>query len=76
MFKKQQSSIQQKKHCLFCVDKREVDYKDVQTLKRFISPRAKIFPPKRTGACAKHQRQISQAIKRARTMALLSGVGK
>lgn len=73
---KKRPALQQKKHCPFCVDKREIDYKDVQTLKRFISPRAKIFPPKRTGICAKHQRQFSQAVKRARAMALISSVGK
>jgi len=69
--------IQQKKQCLFCIEKeRSVDYKDPQTLRRFISQRAKILKPKRTGACAKHQRQIANAIKRARFMALIPYISK
>ncbi len=73
----QQAIIQQRKQCLFCVEKeRKVDYKDPQTLRRFIDQRAKIMMPKRTGACTKHQRQVSNAIKRARFMALLPYVSK
>ena len=73
----QQAIIQQRKQCLFCVEKeRKVDYKDPQTLRRFIDQRAKIMQPKRTGACTKHQRQVSNAIKRARFMALLPYVSK
>ena len=75
--KNQQTAIQQRKQCLFCVEKeRKVDFKDPQTLRRFINQRAKIVMPKRTGACAKHQRQIANAIKRARFMALLPYVSK
>ena len=67
----------QEKHCLFCLEKeRKVDYKDPQTLRRFINQRAKIMAPKRTGACTKHQRQIANAIKRARFMALLPYTSK
>lgn len=67
----------QKKQCLFCVEKeRGVDYKDPQTLRRFINQRAKIISPKRTGACTKHQRQVATAIKRARFMALLPYIAK
>ncbi len=49
----------------------EIDYKEVPLLKRFISSQAKIIDPKHTGVCAKHQRKLSSAIKRARFMALL-----
>ena len=60
------------KNCHFCVNNvPEIDYKDTQTLRRFISSYAKIVPRKRSGVCAKHQRKLSNAIKRARTMALL-----
>ncbi|MCK5413107.1 MAG: 30S ribosomal protein S18 [Candidatus Pacebacteria bacterium] len=72
-----QNNLTEKKQCLFCIEKeRDVDYKDPQTLRRFISQRAKIMPPKRTGACTKHQRKISNAIKRARFMGLLPYIAK
>ena len=62
-----------KKVCAFCVEKvEEIDYKDVQKLRKFTSDRAKILPRRISGACAKHQRDLAVAIKRARTMALLS----
>lgn len=68
---------QQPKHCLFCIEReRDVDYKDPQTLRRFINQRAKVMPPKRTGACTKHQRMVATAIKRARFMALLPYTSK
>lgn len=61
-----------KKVCVFCVEKvEEIDYKDVTRLKRFISERAKILPRRVTGTCAKHQRELTTAIKRARHLALL-----
>ncbi len=61
-----------KKVCTFCVEKVEViDYKDVTRLKRFVSERAKILPRRVTGTCAKHQRELTTAIKRARHLALL-----
>ncbi len=61
-----------KKVCSFCVEKvDEIDYKDVTRLKRFISERAKILPRRVTGTCAKHQRELTVAIKRARHIALL-----
>lgn len=61
-----------KKVCAFCVDKVEtIDYKDVTKLKRFVSERAKILPRRVTGTCAKHQRELTTAIKRARHIALL-----
>lgn len=61
-----------KKVCQFCVDKVEyIDYKDVAKLRRFVSERAKILPRRVTGTCAKHQRQLTTAIKRARHIALM-----
>ncbi len=64
------SNIQ--KPCLFCTEKISyADYKDTQFLRRFISPHAKILSSKKTGTCSKHQRIVSQALKRARHMALL-----
>ena len=61
-----------KKVCQFCVDKCEcIDYKDAAKLRRFISERSKILPRRTTGTCAMHQRQLTEAIKRARQIALL-----
>lgn len=61
-----------KKVCAFCVDKVEyIDYKDLPKLRRFISERAKILPRRVTGTCARHQRELTTAIKRARHIALL-----
>lgn len=61
-----------KKVCAFCTEHVEViDYKDVPRLKKYISERAKILPRRVTGTCAKHQRDLTTAIKRARQMALL-----
>ena len=63
---------QKRKVCQFCVDKVEhIDYKDTARLRRYISDRAKIQPRRITGTCAKHQRQLTEAIKRARHIALL-----
>lgn len=61
-----------KKVCSFCVDKlTEIDYKDVPRLRRYLSERAKIVPRRVTGTCARHQRQLTVAIKRARHLGLL-----
>lgn len=61
-----------KKVCAFCVDKVEaIDYKDISRLRRFISERAKILPRRVTGTCARHQRDLTVAIKRARYLSLL-----
>lgn len=61
-----------KKICAFCVDKvSEIDYKDVARLRKYISERGKILPRRVSGNCAKHQRQMTVAIKRARQIALL-----
>ena len=61
-----------KKVCAFCAEKIEViDYKDAGRLRKFISERAKILPRRVTGTCAKHQRELTTAIKRARQIAIL-----
>lgn len=61
-----------KKVCQFCVDKvQSIDYKDTAKLRRFVSERSKILPRRITGTCAKHQRQLTVAVKRARHVALL-----
>ena len=61
-----------KKVCSFCVDKVTViDYKDTAKLRKFISERGKIMPRRISGTCAKHQREVNTAIKRARQVALL-----
>ena len=64
--------IKKNKECYFCVNNLEVDYKDVRTLRKFINFYMKILPGKRTGVCAWHQRKLSEAVKRARIMALLA----
>jgi len=66
-----------KKVCMFCVDKVEsIDYKDTAKLRRYVSERGKIVPRRISGNCAKHQRQLTIAIKRARTIALLPFVAE
>lgn len=61
-----------KRMCYFCVNNvQEIDYKDTDLLRKFISSYGKIVPRKRSGVCTKHQKKLSAAIKRARTMALL-----
>lgn len=61
-----------RKVCMFCVDKiRTPDYKDVKRIQRFLSERGKILPRRRTGTCARHQRGLTTAIKRARHLAML-----
>ncbi|MDR0648124.1 MAG: 30S ribosomal protein S18 [Synergistaceae bacterium] len=60
------------KVCHYCVDKIDhVDYKESEKLRRYITDRGKIIPRRVTGTCAKHQRQLTRAIKRARFLALL-----
>ena len=61
-----------RKVCQFCVDKCEhIDYKDTSRLRRYLSERSKILPRRTTGTCAPHQRELTEAIKRARQIALL-----
>ena len=66
-----------RKVCSFCVDKVEhIDYKDVAKLKKFVTEKGKMLPRRMTGVCAKHQRLLSGAIKRARIAALLPFKGE
>lgn len=60
-----------KKVCLFCGNDKVIDYKDTNTLRKYISERGKILPRRITGTCAKHQRAITVAVKRARHVALM-----
>ena len=60
-----------KKVCVFCGKDNVIDYKDTAKLKRYISERGKILPRRITGTCAKHQRAITIAVKRARQIAIL-----
>jgi small subunit ribosomal protein S18 len=60
-----------KKVCRFCTEKSSPDYKDQATLKYFVTERGKIIPRRISGNCAKHQRQVATAIKRARGLALI-----
>ncbi len=60
-----------KKVCVFCQEKSTIDFKDVAKLKRFIAEGGKILPRRMTGTCAKHQREVAIAIKRARIAALI-----
>ncbi len=63
---------QRRKVCTFCVDKiQHIDYKDITRLRRFTNERGKILPRRMMGTCAKHQRQLGVAIKRARAIALM-----
>ena len=61
-----------RKVCAYCAEGiKEVDYKDVNRLRKFMTEKGKILPARQTNNCARHQRQVSRAIKRARYMALL-----
>ncbi|MBX0310576.1 MAG: 30S ribosomal protein S18 [Sulfurihydrogenibium sp.] len=60
-----------KKYCKFCAEKKEPSYKDIETLREFISERGKIIPSRTSGTCAKHQRRLAVEIKRARQLALI-----
>ena len=72
-----QKNRKRRKVCQFCVDKAEyIDYKDTVKLRKYLSERSKILPRRMMGTCAKHQRQLSTAIKRARTIALLPYVSE
>ena len=63
---------QKKKVCLFCVEGiKEIDYKDTAKLRKFMTEKGKIIPARQSNLCAKHQREVARAIKRARYMALL-----
>jgi small subunit ribosomal protein S18 len=65
-----------KKVCRFCTQKLKIDYKDADMLRKFITERGKILPRRITGTCAKHQRALALAIKRARIIAILPFVAE
>ena len=66
-----------RKVCVFCTDKNQViDYKDAATLSKYVSERGKILPRRISGNCAKHQRELTTAVKRARQLALISYVNE
>ncbi len=66
-----------KRVCAFCADKNiKIDYKDANRLKKYIAEGGKILPSRQTGTCARHQRELTVAIKRARNIALLPFVGE
>ncbi|MFA7245063.1 MAG: 30S ribosomal protein S18 [Candidatus Magasanikbacteria bacterium] len=70
-------TLKKEKQCFFCVNKeKHIDYKDNETLRRFTSSYMKIQPRRRSGLCAKHQRQIAKAIKQSRIAGLLAFVPK
>jgi small subunit ribosomal protein S18 len=72
MIKRERGRKPRRKVCSFCVDKVEdIDYKEVGKLHKFLTERGKILPRRISGTCAKHQRQLTIAIKRARNVALL-----
>jgi small subunit ribosomal protein S18 len=72
LVKRDRNRRPKRKVCSFCADKVDsIDYKDVAKLRRFITERGKILPRRISGNCARHQRQVTLAIKRARNIALL-----
>ena len=72
-----QKRFQRRKFCKFCSEKTEfLDYKDIRLLKGYLTERGKILSRRMTGTCAKHQRDLNEAIMRARSVALLSFVEK
>jgi small subunit ribosomal protein S18 len=72
-----QKRFQRRKFCRFCSEKVEfIDYKDVKFLRSYVTERGKILTRRMTGTCARHQRALSEAIMRARNIALVSFVEK
>ncbi|HSB31164.1 MAG TPA: 30S ribosomal protein S18 [Candidatus Sulfobium mesophilum] len=73
----QQKRFQRRKFCKFCSEKTEfIDYKDIRLLRSYLTERGKILSRRMTGTCAKHQRELNEAIMRGRNIALLSFVEK
>ena len=69
---KRRGGMRRKKVCQFCADKNKtIDYKDVDTLKKYVTERGKILPRRITGTCSIHQREVTKAIKKARVVALM-----
>ncbi len=73
---KRRGGRKRKKVCVFCGNENTIDYKDTAKLKKYISERGKILPRRITGNCAKHQRELTSAIKRARHVALMPYVAE
>ncbi len=73
---KRRGGRRRKKVCVFCGKDNVIDYKDVNKLKRYVSERGKILPRRITGNCAKHQRALTVAVKRARHVALMPYVAE
>ncbi|HSW65137.1 MAG TPA: 30S ribosomal protein S18 [Dissulfurispiraceae bacterium] len=68
----QQKRFQRRKFCRFCADKAPfIDYKELKTLRNYMTERGKMLSRKMTGTCAAHQRELTEAVKRARSIALL-----
>jgi len=77
MIPQKNNTMNKEKRCYFCVNGiKEIDYRDGTTLRKFISSYAKIMPRKRSKLCAKHQRKLAMAIKRARIMAILPFINR
>lgn len=77
IYRKKKKKIIRKKKCKFCTNTVVgIDYKEISRLSKYVTERGKIIPRKITGNCAKHQRQLTIAIKRARCMALLPFTGE
>ena len=73
----QYRKFQRKRYCKFCADKIPfIDYKDIKSLRSYLTERGKIVAGRMNGNCAKHQRELTQAIKRARSIALMPNVEK
>lgn len=71
------SAVPKARYCYFCVNGlTDIDYKDVNTLRRYTSSYAKIVPKRKSGVCSRHQRKLATAIKRARVVALLPFVNR
>lgn len=69
----QPKKFQRRKFCKFCSEKVEyIDYKNIKLLRGYLTERGKILPRRMTGTCAKHQRELTKSIKRARNIALLA----
>lgn len=69
----QQKRFQRRKFCRFCSEKIEyIDYKNIKVLKSYLTERGKILPGRMTGTCARHQRELTESIKQARNIALLT----
>lgn len=68
--KQQQFRKKKKRPCVFCIDKKILDYKDIAFVRRFVTDRGKIAPRRMSGCCALHQRMVAKAVKRARQIGL------